>query len=99
MVRQQRGDVRKHPEIARLARAVERAAPARPGFVDAAAADIVQVRTAAIDERQRDAVIKEHATVTRAAGSFAGGAGEFYHDRRADSAAIGALRWLDGDMV
>ena len=85
---EQGADTRMHPEIPGFLRAVEVSAPLRSSHVNAALARAAEVRAASIHKRQDRSVIEEHASVTGTARPFTRGAGQSYHDRRANSAAI-----------
>ncbi len=83
------------PEIPGLMGAVKRSASARAGLVDLTAPSGGEMRAPPIHEGEYRPVIEEHAPVPGATGPLAGGAGQLYHDRRANSAAIGVRREVD----
>ena len=76
------------PQIARLARAVERPAAFRPGVIDAAASLGREVGAAIVHERQDRPVIERDAAMAGAAGAVAGSAGQVYQSRRTNPAAV-----------
>jgi hypothetical protein len=93
MDHEQRGNLWIDPQISRLAGAVKLTAPAGTRLVDPAAPRFGEMRAASVDKWQNRVIVEEHAAMAGAARPLALDAWEFYHSRRANSAAFVIRGW------